>query len=229
MVRRHGFALAESDHAVVKDVPTVGLQRLAVDVALQWHPRDALVTVDGILGRLSEANRNDRAGTEARAAEICADLEGRLASLPQRRGLRRAKAVIEAASPWSESPGESVTRWAALALGMAVPVCQYRFARTNGRAYFLDLHWEEYRAGAEFDGSVKYRGDQGSDVVVAEKNRDDEIRSTGIQLLHLDTPTANRPAVLAAALPSLVGKAEVKSLRPRAGLWTPDLGGWQAG
>ncbi|MGM0386337.1 MAG: hypothetical protein ACQERF_10220 [Actinomycetota bacterium] len=227
-IRRHGFTVPESDHAVVAGIPTVGLHRLALDVALQWHPRDALVTVDGILARLSAPDRTDRTGTEERAAVIRAELAARLESMPRRPGLRKAKAVIAAASPWSESPGESVTRWAALAIGMVEPVCQYRFTRSNGRFFYLDLLWEECRAGVEFDGFVKYKGDQGSEVVVAEKKRDDEIRRTGIQLLHLDTAIANRPALLAAALRGMVPPGSAGNLRPRVGLWTPDLGSWRS-
>ena len=65
-------------------------------------------------------------------------------------------------------------------------------------------------------------------VVVAEKKRDDEIRRTGINLLHLDTPTANRPALLAAALRGLMPRSAAGKMRPRAGLWTPDLGPWRS-
>ncbi len=228
VIRRHGFAVPESDHAVVDGIPTVGLHRLALDVALQWHPRDALVTVDGILARLSRPDRTDRSGTEERAAAIRAELAARLGSMPRRPGLRKAKAVIAVASPWSESPGESVTRWAALAIGMVEPVCQYRFTRSNGRFFYLDLLWEEFRAGVEFDGLVKYKGDQGSHVVVAEKKRDDEIRRAGIQLLHLDNATASRPALLAAALRGMMPTGSAERWRPRVGLWTPDLGSWRS-
>lgn len=194
----------------------------------KWHPRDALVTVDGIMARLAAPDRGDREGTDRRAAGVRADLSARLAAMPRRPGLGKAKAVIAAASPWSESPGESVTRWAALAIGMAEPVCQYRFTRSNGRFFYLDQFWDEYGSGAEFDGLVKYKGDQGSHVVVAEKKRDDEIRRTGINLLHLDTPTANRPALLAAALRGLMPRSAAAKVRPRAGLWTPDLGPWRS-
>ena len=228
VMHRHGYTVPESDHDVVDGVPTVGLHRLALDVALQWHPRDALVTVDGIMARLAAPDRGDREGTDRRAAGVRADMSARLAAMPRRPGLGKAKAVIAAASPWSESPGESVTRWAALAIGMAEPVCQYRFTRSNGRFFYLDQFWDEYGSGAEFDGLVKYKGDQGSHVVVAEKKRDDEIRRTGINLLHLDTPTANRPALLAAALRGLMPRSAAAKMRPRAGLWTPDLGPWRS-
>lgn len=227
MLRRHGYMLDECDHAAVEGVPTICLPRLAVDVALQWHPRDALVTVDGILARLAQPDRDDREDTEARAAVIRADLGRRLEALPRQRGLRRARAVIAAASPWSESPGESVTRWAALALGLPAPICQYRFIRQNGRFYYIDLLWELYGTGAEFDGAVKYKGDQGSEVVVAEKNRDDEIRRTGIGLLHLDQSTANSSMRLAAALRGALPRDAWLKARPRAGLWTADLGSWR--
>lgn len=227
-MQRHGYAVEERDHDVVEGIPTIGLTRLAVDVALHWHPRDALVVVDGIMARLAEPNRDDRARTEARAAKVRTEIAERLAALPRQRGLRRARAVIAAASPWSESPGESVTRWAGLAMGLPEPMCQYRFRRANGRSYFLDLFWEDHEAGAEFDGKVKYQGDRASEVVVAEKNRDDEIRSTGIRLLHLDTSTANRPRSLAASLRGLLPQEVWRNARPRPGLWTPELGRWQA-
>jgi len=37
----------------------------------------------------------------------------------------------------------------------------------------------------EFDGLVRYRGDGGSDVVVAEKLREDRIRSIGYEVLRV--------------------------------------------
>lgn len=225
-LRRHAFTLEEDDHAVVHDAPTVGLHRLATDVALSWHPRDALVTVDGIFARLAKPDRGDRQGTEDRASAIRQELIERLSALSRRRGLLKARAVIDAASPWSESPGESVTRWAALALGLPEPICQYRFTRSNGRFYYLDLLWERYRAGAEFDGLVKYKGDQVSEVVVAEKKRDDEIRRTGIHLLHLDMATANRPGLLGAQLRGLVPRDQWVHMRTNPALWVPELGSW---
>lgn len=228
-LRRHGYAVEESDHAHVSDVPTLSLMRLALDISLQWHPRDALVTVDSILRRLAEPNRADRGGSDARAATVRAELSERLEAMGPQRGTRKARAVIATASPWSESPGESVTRWAALALGLPEPVCQHEFTRSDGRHFYLDLFWELFKLGIEFDGLVKYRGEHGADVVVAEKVRDDEIRRSGISLVHLDSATARSTSALKSTLRGALPEAAWRQAQPRSGLWTPDLAGWRTG
>jgi hypothetical protein len=48
----------------------------------------------------------------------------------------------------------------------------------------------------EFDGLVRYRGDGGSDVVVAEKLREDRIRSIGYEVLRVTWRELDRRTIL---------------------------------
>lgn len=127
------------------------------------------------------------------------------------------------ATAWSESPGESVVRWAALALGLPEPICQHPFTRADGRHFYLDLFWEGCNAGLEYDGHLKYRGEGGVDALVAEKARDDEIRTSGIRLGHLDVKTANNTRSLVAALMREIPQEAWVTARPRQGLWSADM------
>lgn len=225
-MRRHAYKVDDKDLAVVDGVPTTTLERLALDIALHWHPRDALVTVDSIFRRIVVPERADRFGTDARTEGLRIELNDRLEALGPQRGIQRARAVIAWATARCESPGESVVRWAALALGLPEPICQYMFTRSNGRCFYLDLFWSGFNVGIEFDGVMKYRGDQGVDVVVAEKARDDEIRRSGIHVVHLDTATANRTLALASTLRSELPNAMWAKAQQRTGLTTLELSRW---
>lgn len=226
-LRRYSYTLGETDRATVKGIPTLTLERTALDVALRWHPRDALVTVDGIFRRIVAPDRREPEGVNARTDVLRAELLDRLAQLGHQRGVVRARAILTYATPWSESPGESVVRWAALALGLPEPTCQWPFARSDGRYFYLDLFWESVKACIEFDGMVKYRGEHPVNVIVAEKKRDDEIRRSGIDVIHLDTKTANNLPTLVGVLHKEVPPELWRGAHPRRGLWTGDLAAWR--
>ncbi|MGM0385519.1 MAG: hypothetical protein ACQERF_06005 [Actinomycetota bacterium] len=227
ILRRHAYAIDLGDRTTEAGLPTLTLERLAVDVALQWHPRDALVTVDGIFRHFVAPDRRDRTGSEARADALRVALLERLESLGRRRGSVQARAVLKHATAWSESPGESVVRWMTLALGLPTPVSQWAFARTNGHLFYLDLFWEAFKTCLEFDGTVKYRGDQPVGVIMQEKQRDDEIRRTGIGVIHLDTATVNDTPRFVDVLRRSLPVEMWTGVRPRSGLWTSELAPWR--
>ncbi|MGN6634350.1 MAG: hypothetical protein ACTHJ6_02650 [Oryzihumus sp.] len=57
----------------------------------------------------------------------------------------------------------------------------------------------------EFDGLVRYRGDGGSDVVVAEKLREDRIRSIGYEVLRVTWRELDRAHDSSAELSATAG------------------------
>ncbi|HZK06108.1 MAG TPA: hypothetical protein VFC82_09745 [Actinomycetaceae bacterium] len=226
VLKRHCYAVDDGDFREVGGVPTLDVARLVLDVALFWHPRDALVVVDAILATAARSSRLDRQGTEARAAAIQGEWLRKLEGLSLIRGKKRAAVIIASATPWSESPGESVTRWGALAMGLPEPICQYEFTRRNGRCYYLDLFWELYGRGIEFDGRVKYMGDRPLGVILTEKDRDEEIRRGGISLKHMDIHDVKSPGALGRALRDAVPAEVWKHTRPRPELWVPGFPRW---
>jgi hypothetical protein len=102
---------------------------------------------------------------------------------------RRILAALEFADPASGSAGESLSR-ALMHLGrFQRPVLQSEIRDDRGLAGFLDFDWPEHGLAGEFDGLVKYQKDeylQGrspSDVVIAEKRREDRIRAAGRRVI----------------------------------------------
>ncbi|AYJ48650.1 hypothetical protein [Rhodococcus sp. P1Y] len=102
-----------------------------------------------------------------------------------RRSLAKALRALEFCSPHSESVGESRTRVQLSLAGVPVPTLQVDVYSPKGD--FLgrvDFLFEELGVILEFDGNVKYSkfvplGQTPSSVVIAEKKREDGLRSFG--------------------------------------------------
>lgn len=97
------------------------------------------------------------------------------------RGQRRLEALLDCASPLSESPGESLARARFHQLGFEQPQQQISMS-IDGASYRLDFLWETAGVVAEFDGWKKY--DQGFTAAMRQENvREDAIRSTGLLIV----------------------------------------------
>jgi len=189
-IRRHRPSLEPRDIVMVKGLRVASLERTVIDCALTMHPRDALVVADSGLKLLTRADRWHRDEAAERVQLVREALKSRLADLGRHRGVRQARAVIEHADPFPDSPPESVLRWIAVSGGLPRPVTQLRLD-IGGRTYFSDLGWifdlrsrvdstrRRYRIHAEYDGLVKYDGISAGHAVVAEKAREDAIRESG--------------------------------------------------
>ena len=100
-------------------------------------------------------------------------------------GAFRARRILEFADGLSESVGESICRLRMAQLGLPAPTLQsaiQELAETVGAR--VDFEFEHLHTITEFDGRIKYGrllkpGQQASDVVFAEKVREDRIRDTG--------------------------------------------------
>lgn len=128
---------------------------------------------------------------------------------------RRVLRVLEVANPHSESPGESVSRAFMIEYGFPLPVLQSLFTDREGLIGRTDFHWEEYRLIGEFDGYEKYsdqrflRGRTPSEVVVAEKNRENRLRAKGYNVVRwvwrdLKDPRRLAQLLSEAGLPSTI-------------------------
>ncbi len=100
-------------------------------------------------------------------------------------GVLRARRILEFADGLSESVGESICRLRMAQLGLPAPTLQSAIpglAQNMGAR--VDFEFERLHTVTEFDGKIKYGrllkpGQQASDVVFAEKVREDRIRDTG--------------------------------------------------
>lgn len=129
------------DITVIDGLPVTRLARTLVDCAADLPRLEAVAAADQFL----------RAGI---------DSESLAAALEPLHGerLRRANATLLAADPRSESPMESWTRCLIGDAGLPAPVPQLRVRTPNGRSKFLDLGWEQWQVGVEYDGMGTHLG-----------------------------------------------------------------------
>jgi hypothetical protein len=71
-----------------------------------------------------------------------------------RRGVARARAVMELGDPLAGSPMESVLRWLIHDAGLPPPVLQYVVRRDGRFLGQVDMAWPAQRVVVEFDGNV---------------------------------------------------------------------------
>jgi len=118
------------------------------------------------------------------------------------RGLRRVLAVLDAATPLSESVGETLCRLIIAELGFARPELQVEFRDGAGLIGFADFTWAGPRLILEFDGLVKYsderfrHGLSASEVVIREKLREDRLRALGYGVIRVVWEHLKDPARL---------------------------------
>ena len=99
------------------------------------------------------------------------------------RGSRRARGVIEFATPLSGSVAESVSLVNMARNRFPRPILQQEFVHPSGRSYFVDFWWEKWRRVGEVDGRIKYtdptylRGRTPAQAVWDEKEREDWLRT----------------------------------------------------
>ena len=120
------------------------------------------------------------------------DLIAAAGELPTKAAQKRALAVINFASPLSESAGESISRAKMHLLGFPAPELQKHFILRDGSNAYTDFWFKELNLAGEFDGMGKYlRADWGSGLttqqrVIKEKWREDQIRAQGVRFVRWD-------------------------------------------
>jgi len=164
----HTAPLEPDEIVVVGGVAVTTVARTLVDVARTAGFEEAVAVLDAALHR--------RLVTPAALADV---LE-RVTGWP---GVPRARRAVEFADPRAMSVGESRSRVAMSRLGVARPVLQWAVTGPNGGLLgTADFGWPDHGVVGEFDGAVKYGrqlrpGQAPTDVVVAEKRREDGMRT----------------------------------------------------
>ena len=159
-------------------------------------------------------------GPLASVEEIACAIEG----VRSGRARSRAYEALEASTDLSDSVRESQSRVLIIGLGFPKPELQRRFILPGGREAYPDFFWEQFNHAGEFDGIGKYfdstftRGRTPEEVLVAEKDRGDELRRLVGRLSRWRTPALKDPRILYDILSAdgLISKYP----RPRAGrIW----------
>ncbi len=175
-VRHHDASLPSSHLTKTDGILTTGGARMAVDLARELPFEAALVAAESTL--------NKGLATLAELREVlayCADWMG----------ARDAARVVSFASPYSESPGETLTRIAFDVLGLPQPEQQVSIFDDAGFIGRADFYIEEHHTIGEFDGLIKYAGEDGRQVVIDEKRREDRLRQAGAQVFRVDWAEAH--------------------------------------
>ena len=198
------------------------LERTIEDCARFLEPDRALAVVDSLLAIATSAGPRPwdrRRQIDARAEAVRAVLLERLETRRGERGVRRARAVVMAATPWSQSVWETEARRLCLIGGIAPPEPQMP-VRTAAGTFYADLGWWIVRLVLEIDGLIKYLEDADA-VLAAQCWRQAAMEGAGIHV-ERTTPAevADGEAFLARLRrilpPTLCEEKPVAALRTRS-------------
>jgi very-short-patch-repair endonuclease len=217
----HGLPLWHVDRSLVvlmgdvrETVTHAGLRIMRRRAAVVVTELDGLPTLDVPDAVVTSASVNVEAGVVAGDAalhhERCVAADLQEAHDRLRRGLRgtgRLRSALALLDGAAESPGESRTRLVLDALGLPVET-QRRIEDPSGRFVARVDFLVAGRVVVEFDGLLKYRGEDGEDAVVAEKLREDALRDLGYAVVRITWAELSHPqAVLARVRAALLRAA----------------------
>lgn len=160
-VVRHQEPLPETDIVTVEGLRTTTGERTLLDCARLLPFTDAVVLAD-------QAHRFGLTRTR---------LEQRLPEWAGRRGVRRARRVLDAMDTRSESVGETLTRLMLAESVLPAPELQWVIVGRAG-SYRADFAWPDHRLILEFDGESKYANTPAT-VIRNERRREVEIQELG--------------------------------------------------
>ncbi|WP_161923813.1 hypothetical protein [Actinomyces sp. 432] len=233
-LHRHHFQIPDTDVITIDGIRVTGLERTIEDCARYLQPDAALVAVDSLMaiatGALTPPTDTKQPGYRTinrpwdRAAEINREasmlrtrIMDRLSRRRGERGVRRARAVIEAATPWSQSPYETELRRICLANGLTAPTPQMPL-HTETTTFFADLGWQSLRRAAEVDGLIKLRHDPDA-VRARQAARDDAFIDQGFEIAHFSPDEVRDTDRALERLRALLPRTACES-RPVSGLRT---------
>jgi len=169
----HDASLPASQLTKVDDMLATSATRTVIDLARRTSFEAALVAAESALNK---------------GLTTLAELDEVLGYCVDWPGARNAGRVVAFASPYSESPGETLGRIAFDVLGVPQPHQQVYIFDEHGLIARCDYFWEEHHTVGEFDGKVKYTGARPRDVVLEEKKREDRMRNAGLEVCRFDWP-----------------------------------------
>ena len=190
-------SVVEPEPVAVSGCVATSLARTLIDVAASTSFLVGVTMMDHALRVEQERAQEEH---HLGAPALCkSDLYAELAAVHPRTGSVRVRRVIDFADALSANPGESLSRVRIAELGFHVPELQVRFV-VHGREFWVDFYWRCVGKMGEFDGALKYSrgailGDRNpSDVVIAEKNRENLLRPLANSFDRWDWDTAYSPS-----------------------------------
>jgi len=190
-------------HLIVVDgLAVTDIARTIVDYARESTFEQGIVTAEAALWAKQTSSE------EIRSALLeCRDWPG----------ARNAGRVVSFASSLSQSPGESISRICFAEHGVPEPRQQVAFHDGAGLIGLADFYWEEQATVAEFDGRLKYEGENADMMTLyAEKRREDRLRALGLEIVRFGWYEARyQGAALARRLEAAFGRGS-RSMRRKA-------------
>jgi hypothetical protein len=176
-VIKHALVVPDDDIVEVDGMLATSIARTVLDLAVCADRLTAIVAID----RALLVDRFNRTPPLVRTGELWDSYFAR----GNFRGATRARTVLEFGSTTAESPLESVSRANMKKIGCPTPELQTPFRDQLGEIGIADFYWRGHHLVGEADGASKYLdpglrgGRTASEVVLAEKHREDRIRGLG--------------------------------------------------
>ena len=191
-VQQHCGEMHAGDLVVVNGVPVMNPARITLETTTLGNPEASLCVANHMLHvglttlkKLNIQYVEMQSWPETLAAEI----------------------VLRLADPRIESVGETRTYFCCYRHSLPMPEPQFEIKDASGRIVArVDFAWPELGVFLEFDGKIKYEkllkpGERASDVVLAEKKREEMIcRLTGWRCIRVTWAELANPARLAARI-----------------------------
>jgi hypothetical protein len=191
-VDQHRGAILEGDISTRRGIDVMCPTRLAIELTTTTDVEPSLVVVNDLLHR---------------GLTTPHDLSARHAAMGTWPWTLNTEIVLRLADPRIESVGESRCYYLCFRHGLPMPQCQYPVTDANGQVVArVDFAWPEHGVFMEFDGRVKYErlladGQRASDVVIAEKRREDLVRRlTGWRCIRITWADLAQPGRTAAII-----------------------------
>ncbi len=178
-LKRHHDELHPDDIVTVEGLRCTSLERTVFDVARVASLESAVACADAAARRVAVSERVLDPGAQEAWRQR---LRLRAAAASGRRGVARARWVIEFCDGRAELPGESLSRLQLFRLGHRIFDLQVPVEGPSGETYEVDIGLPEARTFWEFDGEGKYldearrSGRTLDEVLLREKRREDWIR-----------------------------------------------------
>ncbi|WP_130866390.1 type IV toxin-antitoxin system AbiEi family antitoxin domain-containing protein [Acidipropionibacterium timonense] len=182
--------LPDDEVTLVRGMRVTTPERTAVDMAREYGFSVGVMSADWVL-------------RQGRSREVMARVVERGRRRP---GNATARRVVAFADARSESPGESMMRALLVQFGCPAPTLQLEVRDAHDEFIArTDFGWEQHRVVGEYDGKGKYGplaepGVTATDVVMAEKRRENLIRAQGWDVIRFDARDLARPEQAASRL-----------------------------
>lgn len=184
-----------SMYSVIDGLAVTSLARTVVDVASVATFGQSVAVADAALRRTAHPLPGIPSTFLARE-----DLLRELDRISTTHGSLKARAAVEFSNGLADRPGESMSRVSMFRAGLPAPELQVELAGESGQIWIVDFWWPEFNLIGEFDGRWKYtdpeflRGRMPEQVLIDEKDREDDLRAANHGFTRWDWPVALSPA-----------------------------------